>query len=174
MATDPTQRTGKFMAIIAWLLGMALLTSLFADWEQQQVNPNLHPESLVTNDYQQLSLQGNRQGHYRARGKINGEQAEFLVDTGATDVVIPTSLAKKYNLTSLGEGIGLTANGYVDLQHSLIQELSIGPITLYNVRASLNPGMNAQQPILLGMSALARLDIQQSQGALTLTQRIAQ
>lgn len=173
MATNPTQRTGKFMAIIAWLLGMAVLTSLFGNWEQQQANPNLNPESSVTNDYQQVSLQGNRQGHYRVRGRINGELADFLIDTGATDVVIPASLAKKYSLTSLGKGIGLTANGYVDLQRSLIQELSIGPITLYNVRASINPGMSAQQPILLGMSALARLDIQQSQGALTLTQRLA-
>ena len=41
-----------------------------------------------------------------------------------------------------------------------LNSVSIGDITVYNVRANLNPGMNGEQ-ILLGMSVLKQLEFTQ-------------
>ena len=168
MGTDSPASMGKGMAIIAWLLGLALLTQFFASWEENQENPNAHLSGSFENGIARVTLEGNRRGHYRTPGLINGQAADFIVDTGATDVVIPAGLSGRYGLESLGDGLALTANGYVALQKTEVRELSIGPIKLYNVRASLNPAMDTSQPILLGMSALAHIEIQQSQGIMTL------
>ena len=40
-----------------------------------------------------------------------GQQVPFVVDTGATCIVIPMSLAKKLKLKSLGGGYGILADG---------------------------------------------------------------
>ncbi|TNC82002.1 MAG: TIGR02281 family clan AA aspartic protease [Oleiphilus sp.] len=161
---------GKKMAFIAWIIGIILLTQVFGAWEKHQDNPNQAPDSTIMGDTVRVTLHQNRAGHYRSSGTINGKHAEFMIDTGATDIVIPASLAGLYGLKSTGQGLGLTANGYVALDKTLIDELSIGKITLYNVRASLNPGMTREQPVLLGMSALSELEMSQHQGVLNLTQ----
>jgi len=170
MAKAPTQVIGKRMAIVAWLAGMFVLTRLFGDWETKQHSPNKDPSSTVTQEEIIVQLLQNRQGHYRVEGKINGRNADLMIDTGATDVVIPKALANDFQLPSEGQSIGLTANGYVDLERTTIKALSIGQITLYNVRASINPGMAKDQPILLGMSALSQLELKQRQGVLTIVQ----
>ena len=161
---------GKRMALIAWIIGIVLLTQVFGAWEKHQENPNQSPQSAMIGETARVTLQQNRQGHYRASGTINGRSAEFMVDTGATDIVIPAALASRYELRSTGQGMGLTANGYVPLEKTIVNDISIGDITLYNVRASLNPGMDAEQPILLGMSALSELELSHHQGVLSLTQ----
>ena len=43
-------------------------------------------------------LESNRQHHYVASGTINGRPVTFLLDTGATDVVIPAQLADRLKL----------------------------------------------------------------------------
>lgn len=170
MSVDSSTNTGKWMAMIAWVIGMALLTQVFGFWEQKQVNPNSNPNTDYQAESRAVSLEANRQGHYRFTGSINGKAVDFLVDTGATDVVIPKAMANTMNLPNLGQGFAMTANGMVELERTRISELSIGDIKLYNVAASVNPGMSSTQPVLLGMSALSRLDIQQSLGQLTLIQ----
>ncbi|MDX1451014.1 MAG: retropepsin-like aspartic protease [Oleiphilaceae bacterium] len=164
------QSTGKTMMFIAWIIGIALLTQFFGVWEQQQYNPNQNPDVQTSTSSISITLEQNRKGHYHVSGLINGEPAEFVVDTGATDVVVPASLARKYGLTAQGSQLGVTANGIVEMQNTRIDEISFGQFKLYNVSASLNPGMGKHQPVLLGMSALRHLDIQQTGGKMTLSQ----
>lgn len=164
-------KTGKIMAIIAWLLGLWLLTQFFAQQEGQQYNPNQDPVSSQSGKSVSITLDANNKGHYLVNGHINNLPATFLLDTGATDVVIPASLADRFDLPELGQGIGLTANGRVKVTRTTINVLSIGDITLYNVPASINPGMNKMQAVLLGMSALGRLELNQRDGELRLIQR---
>jgi predicted aspartyl protease len=40
-----------------------------------------------------------------------GEQVSFMVDTGSTSIIIPTWLARKLKLKSVGEGEGILADG---------------------------------------------------------------
>jgi len=170
MSEPKIQNTAKVMSILAWILGLLLLTYFFGVWEEKQVNPNKDPETLSTNIKNQVTLQQNRIGHYLVDGKINHTPATFLLDTGATDVVIPAQLASHYDLTGNGFKQSVTANGIVTVAQTTIEVISIGDINLYNVAASINPGMQKGQEILLGMSALKYLELTQVNQTLTLIQ----
>lgn len=158
------------MLIIAWILGLLVLTQLFGMWERHQYNPNHAPLSQKNREGRiEVALQRNRQGHYLARGEINGQPQTFLLDTGATDIVIPGEIARRLRLRSLGTDYAMTANGMIEVERTLLESVSIGDIILYNVPASINPAMGADSAILLGMSALRQLDFTQRDGVLTLS-----
>lgn len=166
-----TRKTGRFMLIAAWILGMLVLTQLFGKWETTQYNPNQAPLSQKTQEGRiEVVLQRNRQGHYLVRGKINDRPQTFLLDTGATDIVIPGDIARDLRLRALGRDYAMTANGMIEVERTLLDSVSIGAIILYNVPASINPAMSADSAILLGMSALRQLDFTQRDGVLTLSQ----
>ena len=160
---------GQGMMIVAFLMALGLLTLFFANVEDQQRNPNQAPDSILQGNLIEVVLQRNRQGHYLVVGQINGQDAEFLLDTGATDVVIPEGLAMSLGLQKGRSGRAMTANGAVTVYDTRIAQLSIGDIRLTNVNASINPGMRNQE-ILLGMSALKQIEFIQRGSQLTLRQ----
>jgi len=165
-----THKTGTAMIVAACILGMFILTWFFGDMEKDQHNPNRDPDSLHFVDAVEVDLQRNRQGHYMVTGEINGQAVEFLLDTGATDVVVPEDLAARLHLRKGRSGTAMTANGPVTVFETNIDMLSIGDIALTNVRASINPAMSAPG-ILLGMSALGRIEFNHQGNSLTLRQK---
>lgn len=159
--SDPSNKIGKNFVWLAWLIGLAILVFVFQSELDQQYNPNTSPESsLSTNGYAEVKLQQNRQGHYVASGIIDGTPVTFLLDTGASNVSIPAHIAERIGLVKGRSGRAQTANGTITVYETRIEELSIGNIFLYNVRASINPHMNSDE-ILLGMSALKQLEFRQ-------------
>lgn len=154
---------------IAVVLGMGLLTFYFTGVEERQRNPNQAPQSLVYSQSVEVPLKRNRQGHYLVIGSINGHDVEFLLDTGATDVVVPERTARRLGLTYGRRGRAMTANGAVTVFSTRIAKLQIGEITLYDIDASINPGMGSGA-ILLGMSALSKIEFSQRGNTLTLRQ----
>ena len=66
-------------------------------------------------------------------------------------------------------GYAQTANGRTRTYATVIDELKLGAITLYNVRASITTGM-FDDGVLLGMSALKSVEFTHRDGTLTLTQ----
>ena len=100
-------------------------------------------------------------------GYINNIPTEFILDTGATDVVIPSELAQASGLEYGYQGQAMTANGLVSIYSTVIDELRLGDITLYNVRASINPAMH-ESMVLLGMSASAQVELNQQGSKITL------
>ena len=170
MSETEIKNTAKIMSFLAWIFGLMLLTYFIGIWEENQVNPNKAPETSSVNNKHQVVLQQNRIGHYLVNGTINHTAATFLLDTGATDVVIPGQLASNYKLVENGYKQTITANGIITVAQTSIEVISIGDINLYNVRASINPGMQKNQEVLLGMSALKQLELTQINQSLTLTQ----
>ena len=160
-------KMGKGMLIVAWIIGLGLLTLIFDDQLAKQFNPNADPISLLNQGVQEVRLKQNRSGHYVSGGIINGQPVVFLLDTGATHVSVPIHLAEQLNLQKGTLSWVQTANGRVQVAHTNIQRLSIGNIQLDNVRANLNPGFKANE-ILLGMSALKQLEFTQRGEWLTL------
>ena len=148
------------MYILAWICGLGLLTFVFGDLLDRQENPNREPESVRIDNQTEVRLKQNRAGHYVTAGTINGVPVEFMIDTGATDVAIPAHLQEKLGLIPTGRALAQTANGVVRVARTELNSVSIGDITVYNVRANLNPGMNGEQ-ILLGMSVLKQLEFTQ-------------
>jgi len=159
---DPTNKIGKFFVWLAWIMAIALLMFFFEDELEKQYNPNSQPQvSLNSSGQAEVILKQNRQGHYVTKGTINETSVTFLLDTGATQVSIPASIADKLQLESYGSYPVQTANGRVTVYKTKIDQLSIGNIFLYNVAAHINPAMKNDE-ILLGMSALKQLDFQQT------------
>lgn len=163
-------RTGQGMITIGAILGMAMLTWFFSGVEEDQRNPNRDPDSTFYQESVEVPLKRNRMGHYMVAGKINGLDVEFLLDTGATDVVVPEATARRLGLSYGRQGKALTANGTVTIFQTHIDDLQIGAIHLRDIDASINPGMGSGA-ILLGMSALGRIEFSQSGKTLTLRQR---
>lgn len=166
---NPNHRLGKGMLYAGWLMALLLLTLYFGHWQKQRENPNSMPLSTSAAGVNEVVLQRNYQHHYVAGGNINGESVTFLVDTGATQVSVPSHLADKLGLIPGARGYAITANGRVQTRATVIDDLQLGSIRLKGVRANINPGMT-QDEILLGMSALKNVEFTHRDGTLTLKQ----
>jgi len=165
----PGKRAGRVLMILAWCAGLFLATRFFGQWEERQQNPNVVVASEQHGGVIEVKLAGNAQGHFVASGQINGEPVEFMLDTGATDVAIPADLAKRLKLE---EGFGVTlstANGLSQGYRTKIDRLQLGDIVLRDVRALVAPGLHGDQ-VLLGMSALNKLEFTQRGGTMLLRQ----
>ncbi|MDD9894952.1 MAG: TIGR02281 family clan AA aspartic protease [Gammaproteobacteria bacterium] len=166
----PGKNIGQGMLIASFSLGLFALTLFFDDWLGNQSNPNQIPDSSVTNSgVREVILERNRQGHYVANGEINGIPVTFLLDTGATDVAIPSSIADTAGLSRGMAHQAATANGVVTVFATQINELKLGNILLYDIDASVTPSMPGNT-ILLGMSALRQIEFTQRGSFLTLRQ----
>jgi aspartyl protease family protein len=163
-----SRKMGLTMFVIAWLVLFGLLAAYFNEWLAEQYNPNQSPPAQ-TGSSKEVILQPNRQHHYVVSGDINGSSVVFLLDTGATEVVIPAALATRLQLQAGQKQYAHTANGTVAVYSTQIDDINIGGIRFRNVKASINPGM-AGEVILLGMSALRQIEFSQRGDTLILRQ----
>lgn len=111
-------------------------------------------------------LEQDRNGHYEAEGQINGQPVVFLVDTGATDVALPESVARALGLDFGPRVQVMTAAGPSSAWMTRLDEVVVGNIRRRNVRASITSG--EFNGILLGMSFLKHYSLQQQDGKLVI------
>ncbi|PTR22305.1 MULTISPECIES: TIGR02281 family clan AA aspartic protease [unclassified Pseudomonas] len=166
---SPGQRIGRVFMVLAWCAALFLATRFFGQWEARQQNPNVVVSSEQGEGFIEVKLVSNVQGHFVASGQINGQPVDFMLDTGATDVSVPADLARRLKLE---EGFGVTlstANGLSQGYRTRIERLQLGDIVLRDVRALVAPGLHGDQ-VLLGMSALNRLEFTQRGGTMLLRQ----
>lgn len=109
-------------------------------------------------------------GAYYLPGNINQQKVVCLVDTGASWIAIPDRLKGVLKLTRGRYLQVTTAGGVVGAYETIIDRLELGPLKFRNVRGVLNPKAPTDV-VLLGMSALKDVKIEQSAGRLTLTQQ---
>jgi aspartyl protease family protein len=94
-------------------------------------------------------------GHFWVDGKVNGKDARFLVDSGATTTTISSSLAEAAGLEPGMRGnVVSTANGTVFMPRVTAGLVEIGPIRRADKSVNINPsdGVN-----VLGMDFLSSL-----------------
>lgn len=168
-ATPPDRRLGTVMMVLAWIAGLALAAQWFAGVEERRRNPNQAPVSLHAGAAVEVTLERNRQGHYLANGRINGQPVTFLLDTGATFVAVPASLAERLQLPRGRPMMVNTANGLTESWSTRIDTLQLGDIRLHDVSAGVVPGILGED-VLLGMSALKQLEFTQRGNELILRQ----
>ncbi len=168
-SSTPGKSIGRTMLIAGWIILFVGLTYIFGQLQERQYNPNQIHENTGADGISEITLVRNKYQHYVATGKINGSDVIFMLDTGATDVAIPAHLARKLGLKKGTQAVAMTANGRVKVWKSSINILELGPIRLYDVTASLNPGMTGNE-ILLGMSALKEFELIQRGKELTIRQ----
>ena len=134
-------------------------------------NPNIHIDTIKLPDgTKEIILDSNNGNGYLLNGKINGRRVKFLVDTGASQVSIPSQVADALGLQRTGRSVNIrTANGLVIAYETELDEVSLGDIQLRFIPALINPGDNSNV-ILLGMSALKHLEFTHRDGKLILRQ----
>ncbi len=109
-------------------------------------------------------------GHYYLTLKIDGQEIEFLADTGATNVVLSDRDAKKLGidpegLAYLGEAD--TANGVIQTADVSVRNVELGPYFDERITASVTKG--AMEGSLLGMDYLGKYRIEIDQDTMILS-----
>jgi aspartyl protease family protein len=97
---------------------------------------------------------------------------QFLVDTGATTITLPSAEARRLDINYLGgqRGYTQTANGRAAAYRVSLDTVKIGDITLHAVEAIVLEG-DGLKIALLGMSFLNRTEMRRDGQALTLIRR---
>lgn len=115
-----------------------------------------------------VTLAADSGGHFLTTGQINATTIRFMVDTGATLIVLGSTDARRIGLkTDNAKLIRMqTANGESRAWMVKLNTVKIGDITLYNVDAAV---LEVDMPTaLLGMSFLNRMEMQRNSGTMTL------
>ena len=118
-----------------------------------------------------VTISADSTGQYRVRGSFNGHFLDCLVDTGASLIAMSSAQADKMGIDYLAGQKGLveTANGRVTSYFISLDEVKIGGITRRNVKTAVVRGYYPTQ-VLLGMSFLNGLNLQESNGVMNLVQ----
>lgn len=165
---DMPSRVGKAMLFGAWVVGIALLATLFSDYLEHRDNPNRNLLATAGADgVPEVVLARNRLGHYVASGTINDQPVVFLLDTGATSVSLPLDLARSLGLPLRQGGMSKTANGLVQTYDTRLDSLGLGGLAVHNLRATVMPNLPGHE-VLLGMDFLKLFDLIQRGETLTI------
>lgn len=159
--------TMQQIAIWAFIfLGVIAGYGLWGDIRQ-----TVRPQQSVLGETGQVTVPRAADGHYYLTVAVNGAPVNFLVDTGATAVVLTTDDARRAGFdpdTLAFVGRAQTANGEVRTAPVWVEELSLGTFQDRNFRVSVNGG--EMDKSLLGMTYLQRWSsIEIRNGALVLT-----
>ena len=110
-------------------------------------------------------------GHFLTTGNINGTSVKFLVDTGASNVSLGASDARRIgiDINKGQQGFANTANGQASVTLVKLDTVRVGEIVLNNVDALVH---QQDMPFaLLGMSFLNRMEMQRNGETMTLKKR---
>jgi aspartyl protease family protein len=106
-----------------------------------------------------VALSQTRGGAYEVVGEVNGEKVRFMIDTGASDIVLSPADAKRVGIDVEALDFSRryeTANGAGYGARAVVDTLQVGPILMRRVPVSINQAEMSQS--LLGMAFLRRLD----------------
>ncbi|MGH1353513.1 MAG: retropepsin-like aspartic protease family protein [Thalassovita sp.] len=167
-----TQRRGNLSKLVQqaliWVflfLGVIAAVGLWGDIRQ-----TVMPQQAVHSSGQ-IELPRAPDGHYYLTAIVNNEPIRFVVDTGASGIVMTLEDAERAGLDRkqlafLGEA--MTANGPVRTARVLLEDFTVGPYEDSNIRAWVNEG--EMETSLLGMTYLQRFSkIEITPGFLLLT-----
>lgn len=121
----------------------------------------------------ELRISAVAHGHFVVTGLINGQPAEMLVDSGASMVSMTAATARRLNIPYLLKGEkshSMTANGPVTTYVVTLDSVKVGPIELRYVQGSVRES-NDDSPILLGMSFLGQLQVEQQNQVMVLRKK---
>ena len=100
-----------------------------------------------------------RDGHFEVEARIEGRHIDFIVDTGASLVIMRESDAAQIGIRPMRSDYTATvstANGKIKAAPAKLDRIEVGGITVYDVPALVLPD-EALWKNLLGMSFLSRL-----------------
>lgn len=162
----PHPRAGRRFA---WLAVIGLIIGLTAFYQALIRRDGGLTERVDESGRAMVVLQRDRSGHYLAEGEIDGHAVVFLVDTGATDVAVSERTARAMGLEFGPRITVMTAAGPAAAWRTRLRRVSLGSLSLDNVRATITPGLGREA--LLGMSFLQYFSLRQEGDRLVLESR---
>lgn len=154
---------------LAWGLIFVGIIAAIGVWDD--IRSTLSPTQSTISETGQIKVPRAADGHFYLTLKINGEPVNFLVDTGASEMVLTRRDAKRAGLSLedlIYSGRAMTANGEVRTAPVRLDTVALGEVQDRNVTAWVNEG--DMDKSLLGMSYLRRWSrIEISDRALLLT-----
>lgn len=156
------QRFGKTVRDFGiWILifAMVIIAYGFRDVLTRELFPN---RAFEVSD-EAIEIRRGRDGHFHARLEIENVPVSFIVDTGATQIVLSIEDARRIGIDPdrlSFTGRASTANGMVRIAPVRLETVRFGPFEERDVEASVNGGQ--LHTSLLGMSYLrhfARIEI---------------
>ena len=115
----------------------------------------LFPSSAINLGENKISINISSNQHFYVDLKINGQNVHFMIDTGASDIVLSEKDAKKVgiDLAKLSyDKIYETANGNTFGASSRVKTIELQGLVIYNAAVSVNN--SDLETSLLGMSFL--------------------
>ncbi len=150
-------RTASTVLLAGILLTVVLQLSRF-DPRIDVAVPQLGlPEQVVEGGETRVSLSAD--GHFWLQAQINGVDAAFLVDTGATLTAVSQKVADRAGLEPRRGGIPVrieTANGAVNAQISSADTLTFGNVQASGIDVIIAPNLGNTN--VVGMNVLSRLE----------------
>lgn len=123
------------------------------------VQPNIETNVRPATSSRSLTLETGQDGHYPVEARIEGRLVDFIVDTGASLVILRESDAARIGIRPMRSDYTATvstANGKIKAARASLDRVEVGGITVENVQALVLPD-EALWKNLLGMSFLSRL-----------------
>lgn len=155
-------RVGKYAAIWAVIFAVAIAGAYM--WTQIT-----QPRQMML-DTGAIQVPRDADGHFYLTLQVNGAPTRFVVDTGASAIVLTQADALSAGIATeelIFSGRAITANGQVETAPIRIDTLRLGELEDANVRAVVNAGEMRES--LLGMSYLNRFSrIEIADGVLVL------
>lgn len=151
------QLAKSLQQLAAWGLIFVAVLAAIGLWDD--IRHTVMPQQAVFAEAGRVELPRAPDGHYYVTLDINAVPVRFVVDTGATGMVLTREDASRAGLHPedlIFHGQAMTANGAVMTAPVRLDSVGLGPFEDRGVRAFVNGGEMGQS--LLGMSYLQRFD----------------
>lgn len=155
MVSQRHQMGQMLRAAVLWALIFIGAIAAVGLWED--IRGAVTPRQQVLAEGARVEVPRSGDGHFRLMLEIDGQPVQFIVDTGATDLVLAASDARRLGIdpgTLDYRGRAQTANGVVRTAAVTLDRVALGPVVDRNVEARVTEG--DLQLSLLGMSYLDR------------------
>ncbi len=152
---------------LAWAAIFVAVMAGYALWGD--IRTRMAPMQTVS-EGGQIEVPRAEDGHYYLTLKVGDTPVHFLVDTGATNVVLTKEDARRLGFAPdelMYVGEAQTANGTVRSARVTLQDVTLGPVKDSRLIAWVNDG--EMQDSLLGMDYLGLFHIEIARDTLILT-----
>ncbi len=146
-------RSLRDLSIWVLIFAMVVIAYGFRDVLREE----LLPAAMVQVAPDTIELRRGSDGHFHAELEVNGQPVRFMVDTGASDMVLSLRDARRVGIDTGAltfAGRAQTANGPVGTTAVRLGAVRFGDFSDTNVQASVSDG--PLETSLLGMSYLNR------------------
>jgi aspartyl protease family protein len=148
--------------LFVWTIFILILVSLYSFRHdffnlKDRITSELFPARAMRIDRDKLSIQASKNGHYYINLNVNYKKVKFMIDTGASDIVLNQEDAKKANINMNDLSytkIYQTANGKSMAASTIVDSIEISGVIFHNVRVSVN--QSDMGTSLLGLSFLKK------------------